>query len=29
MTDLGQWHRFETENPDIFAGMYNFFVQKT
>jgi tetratricopeptide (TPR) repeat protein/SAM-dependent methyltransferase len=28
MTDLGQWHRFETENPDIFAGMYNFCVQK-
>ena len=29
MTDLGQWHLFETENPDTFGGMYQFWVQKT
>ncbi len=28
MTDLDQWHRFETENPDTFGGMYQFWVQK-
>jgi Flp pilus assembly protein TadD/SAM-dependent methyltransferase len=27
-TDLAQWQRFEAENPDIFAGMYQFWVQK-
>lgn len=26
-TDLGSWHVFETENPDTFAGMYQFFAQ--
>ena len=29
MTDLASWHRFETANPDIFRGMYQFWVQKT
>jgi tetratricopeptide (TPR) repeat protein/2-polyprenyl-3-methyl-5-hydroxy-6-metoxy-1,4-benzoquinol methylase len=29
MTDLDHWHRFETENPVIFAGMYQFWIQKT
>jgi tetratricopeptide (TPR) repeat protein/2-polyprenyl-3-methyl-5-hydroxy-6-metoxy-1,4-benzoquinol methylase len=28
MTDLNHWHRFETENPIIFAGMYQFWIQK-
>jgi len=27
MTDLESWHRFETANPDIFRGMYQFWVQ--
>jgi 2-polyprenyl-3-methyl-5-hydroxy-6-metoxy-1,4-benzoquinol methylase len=27
-TDLGQWQIFETENPDTFSGMYQFWVQK-
>src|SRR5262249_6622977 len=29
MTDLDRWHAFETANPDTFAGMYQFWVQKT
>jgi tetratricopeptide (TPR) repeat protein/2-polyprenyl-3-methyl-5-hydroxy-6-metoxy-1,4-benzoquinol methylase len=29
MTDLDLWHIFETENPSTFAGMYQFWVQKT
>jgi SAM-dependent methyltransferase len=28
MTDLANWHQFETENPATFAGMYQFWVQK-
>ena len=28
MTDLANWHRFESENPDTFGGMYQFWVQK-
>lgn len=28
-TDLGQWQRYEAENPDIFRGMYQFWIQKT
>jgi 2-polyprenyl-3-methyl-5-hydroxy-6-metoxy-1,4-benzoquinol methylase len=28
MTDLANWHRFETENPATFASMYNFWVRK-
>ena len=28
MTDLDSWNIFETENPDVFAGMYQFWVQK-
>ena len=28
MTDLAQWHRFESENPYTFASMYLFWVQK-
>ena len=27
-TDLDHWHRFETEFPDTFAGMYKFWGQK-
>jgi len=27
-TNLGQWQVFENENPDAFAGMYQFWVQK-
>jgi len=27
MTDLGCWHTFESENPDTFIGMYQFWVQ--
>ena len=26
--DLSLWHRFEKENPDTFAGMYQFYCQK-
>jgi tetratricopeptide (TPR) repeat protein/SAM-dependent methyltransferase len=28
MIDLDLWHIFETENPLVFAGMYEFWVQK-
>ncbi len=28
MIDLDLWHRFETEHPHTFAGMYMFVVQK-
>lgn len=28
LTDLGNWHRFEEENPDAFARMYQFWVRK-
>jgi SAM-dependent methyltransferase/Tfp pilus assembly protein PilF len=28
MTNLDQWHAFETENPMSFVGMYQFWVQK-
>jgi SAM-dependent methyltransferase len=28
MTDLDHWHGFETENPDTFINMYDFWVQK-
>lgn len=27
-TDLDHWHIFETENPNTFSSMYQFFVQK-
>jgi len=27
-TNLGQWQIFENENPDIFLGMYEFWIQK-
>jgi tetratricopeptide (TPR) repeat protein/2-polyprenyl-3-methyl-5-hydroxy-6-metoxy-1,4-benzoquinol methylase len=27
-TNLGQWQIFENENPDTFAGMYQFWIQK-
>jgi Flp pilus assembly protein TadD/2-polyprenyl-3-methyl-5-hydroxy-6-metoxy-1,4-benzoquinol methylase len=27
-TNLGQWQVFEDENPDIFIGMYQFWIQK-
>jgi len=26
--DLALWHVFEAENPDIFAGMYQFWIRK-
>ena len=26
-TDLGCWDKFESENPDTFFGMYQFWVQ--
>jgi SAM-dependent methyltransferase len=28
VTDLDLWHIFETENPLVFAGMYEFWIQK-
>jgi 2-polyprenyl-3-methyl-5-hydroxy-6-metoxy-1,4-benzoquinol methylase/Flp pilus assembly protein TadD len=28
MTSLDSWHVFEQENPDTFAGMYQFWLQK-
>ncbi|MBO0758033.1 MAG: methyltransferase domain-containing protein, partial [Bradyrhizobiaceae bacterium] len=28
LTDLEHWHIFETENPNAFSSMYQFFVQK-
>ena len=28
MTDLAQWHRYETDNPRTFSGMYQFWVQR-
>ena len=29
MIDLDLWHRFECKNPGIFAGMYQFAIQKS
>jgi 2-polyprenyl-3-methyl-5-hydroxy-6-metoxy-1,4-benzoquinol methylase len=29
MIDLACWHRFETEAPSTFAGMYNFLIRKS
>ena len=26
--NLGNWHIFESDNPDTFIGMYNFWIQK-
>jgi tetratricopeptide (TPR) repeat protein/SAM-dependent methyltransferase len=26
--DLALWHAYETDNPDIFAGMYQFWIRK-
>ena len=28
VTDLALWHRFETENPDTFTGMYQFWMRQ-
>jgi len=28
-TDLDAWHMFETENPDTFASMYQFWIRKS
>jgi hypothetical protein len=28
MTDLDQWHTFETEKPLTFVAMYQFWIQK-
>jgi 2-polyprenyl-3-methyl-5-hydroxy-6-metoxy-1,4-benzoquinol methylase len=28
MTNLANWHAYETNNPDTFFGMYNFWIQK-
>jgi len=27
--DLDRWHAFETQRPDTFAGMYQFWIQKS
>jgi hypothetical protein len=27
-TDLAHWHEFETDNPDTFSGMYQFWLQR-
>jgi hypothetical protein len=27
-TDLDRWQTFESENPDTFSGMYQFWIQK-
>jgi SAM-dependent methyltransferase len=29
MTNLDYWHMFETEKPDTFASMYQFWIQKS
>jgi hypothetical protein len=29
MITLDRWHVFEQENPDTFAGMYQFWLQKS
>jgi 2-polyprenyl-3-methyl-5-hydroxy-6-metoxy-1,4-benzoquinol methylase/Flp pilus assembly protein TadD len=29
MTNLDHWHAFETDNPDTFLGMYQFWVEKS
>ena len=28
LTSLVQWHAYETENPDTFSAMYQFWVRK-
>jgi SAM-dependent methyltransferase len=28
MSDLNLWHKIESEHPDVFTGMYQFWVQK-
>jgi len=28
MTDLANWHLFETENPDTFGAMYQFWIHR-
>ena len=28
MTDLANWHTFETQHPRMFGGMYQFWVQR-
>ncbi len=28
LASLADWHRFEAENPETFAGMYEFWVRK-
>jgi hypothetical protein len=28
ITDLSKWHLFESEHPDTFGGMYQFWVQR-
>ena len=28
MTDLDNWHTFETDNPKTFVNMYQFWIQK-
>jgi len=28
-TDLDRWHAFESENPNTFSGMYQFWIQKS
>jgi tetratricopeptide (TPR) repeat protein/SAM-dependent methyltransferase len=29
LVDLALWHRFETDRPDTFAGMYQFWIRRT
>jgi hypothetical protein len=29
MTSLDRWDQIEQENPDTFAGMYQFWLQKS
>jgi hypothetical protein len=28
LLDLERWHRFETDNPRTFAGMYQFWIRR-
>ncbi len=28
MLDLARWHVFETDHPQAFAGMYQFWIRK-
>jgi hypothetical protein len=28
LTNFSCWHKFETDNPSVFSGMYQFWVRK-